>query len=189
MSTTTLNQETGNRPVTGRSTMAEVLNFYPGAQRALFRRYHIGGCSSCGFETTETLEQVCARNNNLNLAEVLAQIEESHAADQQIYVSPRELSRWRSENVPMRLLDIRTREEFDAAKIEHAILFTQEIMTEMLGKWPRAERLVIYDHLGTKSMDAAAYFLGHGFSNVRALSGGIDAWSEVDPRIRKYRLE
>jgi rhodanese-related sulfurtransferase len=48
---------------------------------------------------------------------------------------------------------------------------------------------VIYDHLGIKSMDAAAYFLGHGFTNVRALQGGIDAWSEVDPRIRKYRLE
>jgi hypothetical protein len=28
--------------------MREVLEVFPGAQRALFRRYHIGGCSSCG---------------------------------------------------------------------------------------------------------------------------------------------
>jgi rhodanese-related sulfurtransferase len=175
--------------ISGHSTMAEVLHVFPGAQRALFRRYHIGGCSSCGFDPSETLAQVCARNNNLDLHEVISHIEQSHAADQQIYVTAQELARWRAENVPMRLVDIRTREEFDATRIEGAILFTQEIMTEMLGRWPRKELLVIYDHLGKKSMDAAAYFLGHGFTNVRALKGGIDAWSEVDPRIRKYRLE
>jgi rhodanese-related sulfurtransferase len=175
--------------ISGQSTMAEVLNVYPGAQRALFRRYHIGGCSSCGFDPSETLAQVCARNNNLDLGEVIAHIEQSHAADQQIYVTAQELARWRAESVPMRLVDIRTREEFDATRIEGTILFTQEIMTEMLGRWPRNELLVIYDHLGNKSMDAAAYFLGHGFTNVRALKGGIDAWSEIDSRIRKYRLE
>ena len=169
--------------------MAEVLEAFPGAQRALFRQYHIGGCSSCGFQPDETLEQVCARNNHLDVSEVLAHIEKSHEADQQIYVMPRELARWRAENVPMRLLDIRPREEFDAARIDQAILFTQEIMTEMLGRWPREQLVVIYDHLGKKSMDAAAYFLGHGFTNVRALKGGIDAWSEVDPSVRKYRLE
>ena len=42
---------------------------------------------------------------------------------------------------------------------------------------------------GKKSMDAAAYFLGHGFTQVRALRGGIDAWSEVDSTVRRYRLE
>ena len=53
------------------SSMREVLAVYPGAQRALFRKYHIGGCSSCAFRPDETLAQVCARNNNLNSAEVL----------------------------------------------------------------------------------------------------------------------
>lgn len=189
MSTSTETIEAHQRTISGASSMAEVLDAYPGAQRALFRRYHIGGCSSCGFEPGETLAQVCSRNSNLDLDEVLTFIKQSHAADQQIYLSPQELAHWRAENVPMRLLDIRSREEFDAARIEGAILFTQEIMTEMLGRWPRAELLVIYDHLGKKSMDAAAYFLGHGFTNVRALQGGIDAWSAIDPRVRKYRLE
>ena len=175
--------------ITANTRMADVLAQFPGAQRALFRKYHIGGCSSCGFDPNETLGQVCARNNNLNVAEVLEHIEQSHAADEQIYLTPQELSRWRAENVPMRLVDIRTREEFDATKIEGAILFTQDIMTEMLGRWPRTDLVVIFDHLGKKSMDAAAYFLGHGFTNVRALKGGIDAWSEVDSSVRKYRLE
>lgn len=175
--------------ISGESSMTEVLEAYPGAQRALFRKYHIGGCSSCGFQADETLEQVCARNGNLNVAEVIAQIASSHAEDQQILIEAAELKRWRDENVPMRLLDIRTREEFEATRLEEATLFTQEIMTEMLGRWPRAELVVIYDHSGKKSMDAAAYFLGHGFTQVRALRGGIDAWAAVDPSVRRYRTE
>jgi len=176
--------------ITGNSTMAEVLAAYPGAQRALFRKYHIGGCSSCGFQPGETLAQVCERNNRLNMEEVLAQIAESHAADQKILAEPRELQRWMAEGVTLRLLDIRTREEHEAARIEGSVLFTQEIMNEMLGRWPRAELLVIHDHAGQKSMDAAAYFLGHGFEKVRALRGGIDAWSrEVDAKVPRYRVE
>jgi rhodanese-related sulfurtransferase len=175
--------------ISGKSTMAEVLSAFPGAQRALFRKYHIGGCSSCGFEPSETLEQLCARNGNLKVEEVIAYIEQAHEADEQVYVSAAELARWRAEGVPMRVLDIRSREEFEATRIEGAILFTQEVMTEMLGRWPRNELLVIYDHLGKKSMDAAAYFLGHGFTKVRALQGGLEAWAEVDPTVRKYRLE
>ncbi len=175
--------------ISGHSRMEEVLAAYPGAQRALFRKYHIGGCASCGFQPEETLEQVCARNGDLKVEEVLKHVEASHEADLQILVAPPELKRWREENVPMRLLDIRTREEYDAARIPEATLFTQEVMTEMLGRWPRNELLVIYDHTGKKSMDAAAYFLGHGFTQVRALQGGIDAWSGIDPSVRRYRME
>lgn len=179
-----------DRKISGGSTMAEVLGAFPGAQRALFRKYHIGGCSSCGFQPSETLAQICARNGNLNVDEVLAHIERSHEADLQILVDPKQLAAWRAENVLVRLLDIRTREEFEAARIDGAILFTQEVMSEMLSRWPRADLLVIYDHTGTKSMDAAAYFLGHGFTNVRALRGGIDAWShQVDPAVRRYKLQ
>ena len=72
--------------------MREVLEGFPGAQRALFRRYHIGGCSSCGFSPDETLAQVCARNGNLDAAEVLAHIQSSHEQDAKILISPRELS-------------------------------------------------------------------------------------------------
>ena len=57
--------------ITADSTMREVLEACPGAQRALFRRYHIGGCSSCAFQPEETLAQVCARNGNLKVVEVL----------------------------------------------------------------------------------------------------------------------
>ena len=36
-------------------TMEDVLRLAPAAQRALFQRYHIGGCSHCAFQPTDTL--------------------------------------------------------------------------------------------------------------------------------------
>jgi rhodanese-related sulfurtransferase len=171
-------------------TMREVLQHFPGAQRALFRRYHIGGCSSCGFQPDETLAGVCARNNALSVEEVIDHIFTSHEADAKMQISPTELAEALKNDPDAKLADVRTREEFDAVHIEGAIFFTQELMQEILMKWDRRALLAIIDHQGTRSMDAAAYFAGHGFENVKSVRGGIDAWSqEVDPNLPRYELE
>ena len=49
----------------GSTPMGDVLARFPGAKRALFARYHIGGCKSCAYDDSETLAEVCARNENL----------------------------------------------------------------------------------------------------------------------------
>ncbi len=171
-------------------SMRELLEQFPGAQRALFRRYHIGGCASCGFSPEETLAGVCARNENLDVDEVTEHILTSDAADRAIQIAPRELANRLAAAETIHLLDIRTREEFDAVKLPGAHLFTQEFMQEILAKWSRADLVVIYDHQGERSMDAAAYFQGHGFEQIKSLRGGIDAWSaEVDPKLSRYHLE
>ena len=52
--------------------MEEILQLFPSAQRALFQRYHVGGCSSCAFQPTDTLEMNVSyltsdmQGNNLN---------------------------------------------------------------------------------------------------------------------------
>ena len=94
------------------------------------------------------------------------------------------------QNEPVHLLDIRTRPEWEAVRIEGAVRMSQETMQIILTQWPRHELVVIYDHAGARSLDAAAYFSGQGFSQVRCLRGGIDAWAaEVDPKLPRYRLE
>jgi rhodanese-related sulfurtransferase len=171
-------------------TMRELLEQFPGAQRALFRKYHIGGCSSCGFGPDETLAGLCARNENLDVDEVVEHIVASDAADRAMQMEPRELAERLAGREKVQVLDVRTREEFDVVKIDNAQLFTQELMQEILSKWPRENLLVVYDHQGTRSMDAAAYFQGQGFENVKSLRGGIDAWSaEIDPKLPRYHLE
>jgi rhodanese-related sulfurtransferase len=171
-------------------TMRELLEQYPGAQRALFRKYHIGGCSSCGFGADETLAGVCARNENLDVVEVIDHIIQSDAADRAMEIEPRDLAESIARGQPVHLLDVRTREEHEVVKIDGAELFTQDLMQKIMTAWPKKDLLVIYDHQGNRSLDAAAYFQGNGFENVKSLRGGIDAWSaEVDPKLPRYHLE
>lgn len=169
--------------------MAAVLAKFPGAQRALFRRYHIGGCSSCGFQPTETLAQVCERNGGLDVAEVLAHIRSSHEQDAKIFIEPKELAEWRQRDPEVRLVDIRSREEFEAVHIAGSQLLSQEVMRQIMADGSNTRPLVIVDHQGRNGLDAAAYYLGHGLQNVRCLRGGIDAWAqEVDSSLRRYRV-
>lgn len=175
--------------ITPHSVMREVLEIYPGAQRALFRRYHIGGCSSCAFQPDETLEQVCRRNGNLMVDEVLAYIQSSHEQDARILIEPKQLAEWRERDASIRLLDVRSREEFEAVHLEGSVLLSQPVMREILAEGTNSRPLVIIDHQGKQSLDAAAYFMGHGLQNVRCLRGGLDAWAqEIDPKIRRYRM-
>ena len=169
--------------------MSAVLEAFPGAQRALFRRFHIGGCASCGFQPTETLAQVCERNGNLDVPDVLAHIRSSHEQDAKILIEPKELAEWRKQDATVRLLDVRSREEFEAVHIEGAALMSQETMRQVMGDGSNTRPLVIVDHQGKSALDAAAYFMGHGLQNVRCLRGGIDAWAkEVDASVRRYTL-
>jgi rhodanese-related sulfurtransferase len=180
---------TATETIGPQSTMREVLAAYPGAQRALFRRYHIGGCSSCGFQPEETLEALCQRNGDLNAAEVVAHIKSSHEQDERLLVGPKELAVQIEQDKSIRLVDVRSREEFEAAHIEGAVLLSQPVMREILADGSNTHPLVIIDHQGRQALDAAAYFMGHGLQNVRCLRGGIDAWSqEVDPKVRRYRV-
>src|SRR5438105_2176343 len=69
-------------------TMHDLLEAMPGARRALFAKYHIGGCSSCGFSPAETVAEVCRRNENIDPAEMIAHLEASAEQDALMQVSP-----------------------------------------------------------------------------------------------------
>jgi len=175
--------------ITARSTMREVLAAFPGAQRALFRRYHIGGCSSCAFQPDETLAQVCERNCSLNVQEVLHHIRTSHEQDAKILIEPADLVEWLKLDPTVKLIDVRSREEFEAVHIKGSVLLSQAVMREIMAAGTNSTSIVIIDHQGRTGLDAAAYFLGHGLQDVHCLRGGIDAWSiEVDPNVRRYKI-
>jgi len=177
-------------PLSGDMTMSQVLQAYPGAQRALFARYHIGGCRSCGFQPGETLAQVCERNENIPVAEAVAHIQESHKGDASLQISPHDLEVLLRNKPDLVLLDVRTREEHEAVKLPGARLLTQELVQEIFTSGDKTQTVVLYDHTGSRSLDAAAYFIGHGFGETKCLTGGIDAYSsEIDPSLPRYRIE
>jgi len=72
------------------------------------------------------------------------------------------------------------------AHIQGATLVSEALTQEMM-QWPKDTPIVFYCHLGQRSLDATSYFAGHGFRNVRSITGGIEAWSlEVDPLVPRY---
>ncbi len=113
--------------ITSGSTMREVLEVYPGAQRALMRGYHIGGCSSCGFAPEDRLEEVLAQHNVLNVNEVIEHIKTSHEQEQGIQIGPRELAEALKGDPPPRLLDVRSHEERAIVKLDGSLHATQEM--------------------------------------------------------------
>ena len=101
-------------------------------------------------------------------------------------ISPKELKALREGGVPHELLDVRTENERALARIEGSRLLDQAAVAE-LQDLERDTLLVFQCHHGIRSHRAAQYFLGLGFTNVRNLVGGIDAWSQdVDPSVPRY---
>ena len=176
--------------VNSASTIQEVLAAYPNAQRGLFKRYHIGGCSSCGYQLTDTLEQVAHNHKLHDIDQVIAYIQrdEADALDRNMQMQPVEVAAALTDGPPLRLVDVRTPEEWELARIPGATLITEELAQELM-RQPRDTAIVFYCHVGARSLDAAAYYAGHGFKNVWSMTGGIDAWSnEVDESVPRYEM-
>ncbi|MEX2580592.1 MAG: rhodanese-like domain-containing protein [Verrucomicrobiales bacterium] len=176
--------------IDGEVTMEEVLSRFPGAKRALFARYHIGGCQSCSYDDGETLAEVCARNENLPVDEVIEHILAAHENDLKTLIEPKDLAEAIAGPFPPRLIDLRTREEHEAVAIAGSEMYGSELIQDICGNEAKDRLIVVYDHTGDRSLDAAAYLVGHGFANARALRGGIDAYAqEADPDLPRYKLE
>ena len=170
------------------STMQQVLAAYPSAQRALFQRFHIGGCNSCGYEPGDLLEEVARSHKIKDLDELIEFIQQAEQTDRRIQMSPVDVAAALQSKLPPRLVDVRTREEWELARIQGATLNTEELAQEMM-RLPKDTPIVFHCHLGRRSLDAASYFAGHGFKNVRSMTGGINAWSnEVDESIPRYEV-
>ena len=86
------------------------------------------------------------------------------------------------------ILDVREPWEYSLAKIEGSVLIPLGSLPQSLDKLDRNVEIVAHCHLGMRSADAAGFLLQQGFTNVKNLVGGIDAWSvQIDPTVPRYR--
>ncbi len=169
--------------------METLLKEYPGARRALFASFHIGGCQSCAYKDDETLAEVCKRND-LSLEEALTCLKDSHTHDQKMLIAPEKLKEQLESQTPLLLLDIRTREEHEAITIPGSELMTQENQSTIFSNETEDSLIILFDHLGRNVLDQCAWFRGHGLIETYGLDGGIDRYAEkVDSTIKRYRLE
>ncbi|HEY3131156.1 MAG TPA: rhodanese-like domain-containing protein [Acidobacteriota bacterium] len=162
------------------TTMGEILAEYPSAKIALFQRYHVGGCASCGYELTETLEQVRQKHSiQDSLEQIIACIHESEDVEAKLHVSPEQLAAAVKRKDLLLILDARSAGEYQAGHLPGAHHLTLELKFEGLDTWPKDTPIVFYSNEGGRSLDAASYFGAYGFTNVRSLDGGLKAWREV----------
>ena len=91
----------------------------------------------------------------------------------------------RDSGKPHLLLDVRTQGERDTSMIQGSELLDDEMM-ERLMELDRATTIVCQCHHGVRSRNAAHQLVAIGFRDVFNLTGGIDAWSDIDASVPKY---
>lgn len=102
-------------------------------------------------------------------------------------ISPVELKARIDKGEKLILLDVREQWEFDLAKINGSTLIPLGTLPQSMGKLNRDSEIIAICHHGMRSADATNFLLQQGFSNVKNLVGGIDAWSaQVDRSIPRY---
>ena len=182
---TAVNATEASTQLSGSWPMERILDVYPSSQRALFQRYHVGGCNSCGFGPSDTLEAVCM-SHGLDVDEVVMFISASQEVERQLETTPQVVAE-QLKRGEVKLLDVRSPEEFEITKIPGSTLVDGVLAQEIIETWPKDTVVVTVCHHGLRSLDAAAYIKGHGFQNVKSMKGGIDAWSvQVDPTVARY---
>lgn len=85
------------------------------------------------------------------------------------------------------LIDVRTPHEYEIARIEGCRLVDEALAKEIVETWPKDTAIVTVCHHGVRSLDAALYLRGQGFTKTRSMRGGIDVWSRtVDATVPRY---
>lgn len=100
-----------------------------------------------------------------------------------------ELADWLRGPNPPALLDVREEEEHQFAALPNSKLVPLRQIPDRVGEleaWKERD-VVVYCHHGVRSLHAIGWLRQNGFTKLRNLSGGIDAWSrEVDSTVQRY---
>ena len=104
-----------------------------------------------------------------------------------IEITPREVEALLARREKFLLVDVREKWEYDASRIEGAILIPMREIPANLSRLEEAGEVVLLCHHGMRSLDAAAWLRSQGVAGARSMAGGIDRWAlEVDPAVPRY---
>ena len=85
------------------------------------------------------------------------------------------------------LLDVREPQEWDIATLPGAKLIPLNDLPSRMNELDTADDMVVYCHHGMRSARAIGFLQKMGFSKLKNLAGGIDAWaSQVDTEMPRY---
>jgi len=84
-----------------------------------------------------------------------------------------------SSPIPFVILDVRTVEEYKQGHIKGAKLIPVQVLASQLASVPKDRQVYVYCHSGVRSAKAASVLVGHGFTRVENMIGGIEAWKQA----------
>ena len=98
-----------------------------------------------------------------------------------------DLAREMKENRDLVLIDVREAHEWEICHIEGAELIPLSELPSRMNEIDGHKDVVLHCHHGSRSMRALEMLRAAGFSKVRNLMGGIDAWAvNNDPEMARY---
>lgn len=100
-------------------------------------------------------------------------------------IRPADVRRMLEKREKFVLVDVRSASERALAKVEAAHLLDAAYEAE-LEAMPKTTALVFMSHHSNRAKTAAQQFRARGFTDVRYVVGGIDAWSTMDPSVPRY---
>jgi rhodanese-related sulfurtransferase len=104
-------------------------------------------------------------------------------------VTPREVKRMLDADDEFLLLDCRTPQEYDLARIEGAVLLPLGEIRQRVGELEDKTDvpIVVHCHHGQRSLQMTLMLRQAGFADVRSMAGGIDLWSlDIDRTVPRY---
>lgn len=102
-------------------------------------------------------------------------------------ISVEELKRWRDEGRSFVLLDVRNEDEIETVRLAEATYIRAAEIPQRAGELDQTATIAVMCHGGGRSSRVTAYLDGLGFTDVRNVDGGIDAYAErIDPTLARY---
>jgi adenylyltransferase/sulfurtransferase len=102
-------------------------------------------------------------------------------------MTAKDLAREMKENRNLLLIDVREPHEHEICNIPGAELIPLSELPSRLNEIDGHRDIVLHCHHGVRSMRALEVLKAAGFSRLRNLMGGIDAWAaSVDPDMPRY---
>jgi len=103
-----------------------------------------------------------------------------------LIIHPDELSDRLEAGESLLLLDVRNGWEHETAHLEGSTLIPLQTLHARTSELDRSKEIVVYCHLGARSLMAAQFLQQVGF-NARSLEGGIDLWAQMyDTELQRY---
>jgi rhodanese-related sulfurtransferase len=109
-------------------------------------------------------------------------------SDPSLNISPEEVKAKLDRGEKFVLLDVREAWEVAINRLEGAVTMPMAELGHRHKELDPETEIVVYCHMGVRSLKATRFLMEQQFMNVKNLAGGIDAWSlQVDPKVPRYR--